>query len=227
MALLNTSLWDSFLPGSTDASTDAGGIDVSQVIDQALWDLHADSRANLTFWDEAQLYQWLDEAVKRLASIACVFVGRYAAVLTVQGQAAYSHPPQHVSTLHVSLGSTALRPASTMELEARNPAYQTAQGTPAYWYENLLGSDSIALAPVPDTSDVTIPQIYAGWPTGLDMSQTVVAAPAPLKGYLGMALLAEAYGIEGEMEMRDVAAHCRGRLGLYHMLFKQYYGAGS
>jgi hypothetical protein len=226
MALLNTSLWDSILPGAAETALDAGGVDVSEVIDQALWDLHAASRADLVFWTEAQLIQWLDEAVKRLASAACVFVGRFTATLTVQGQAGYSHPPQHVSTLHVSLNSTALRPAATLELEAKDPAYQTTQGTPAHWYEDLLGLGSLGLAPVPDTSDVTMPQIYEGWPAALDPGQTMVAAPAPLKGYLSMALLAEAYGIEGEMEAPDIAAHCRGRLDLYRALLQHYYGVG-
>jgi hypothetical protein len=226
MALLNTSLWDSILPGSTESSVDAGGVDISQVIDQALWDLHAASRADLVFWTEAQLIQWLDEAVKRLASVACVFVGRFTGVLTVDGQAAYAHPPQHVSTLHVSLGTTALRPAATLELEAKDPAYQTTEGTPTHWYEDLLGLGSLGLAPVPDTSDLTIRQIYEGWPAALDPGQTMVAAPAPLKGYLGFYLLSEAYGIEGEMESPDIAAHCRGRLDLYHALLQHYYGKG-
>jgi hypothetical protein len=225
MALLNTSLWDSILPGATETSSDAGGVDVTQVIDQALWDLHAASRADLVFWTEAQLIQWLDEAVKRLSAIACVFVGR-SVTLTVASQAAYTHPSQHVSTLHVSLGTTALRPAATLELEAKDPAYQTTEGTPTHWYEDLLGVGSLALAPVPDESDVNLARIYEGWPDALDVQQTVVAAPGPLKGYLGMCLLAEAYGIEGEMESPDIAAHCRGRLDLYHALLQHYYGAG-
>jgi hypothetical protein len=225
MALLNTALWDSILPGAAETSSDAGGVDVSAVIDQALWDLHAESRSDLVFWTESQLYQWLDETVKRLSAIACLFVGR-SITLTVEGQAGYTQPPQHVSTLHVSLDTEALKPASTLELEAKDPGYQTTQGTPENWYEDLLGLGSLALCPVPDTSDVNLPRIYEGWPDKLEAGQTMLSAPAPMKGYLGMALLAEAYGIEGEMEMPEVAAHCRGRLELYHALFQQYYGRG-
>lgn len=45
----------------------AGEIQTTGVIDQLLPSLHADSRANLYFWSEADLIQWMDEALKGLA----------------------------------------------------------------------------------------------------------------------------------------------------------------
>jgi hypothetical protein len=226
MGLLNTGLWDDFLPGDTDTNSDvnAGGIDSAQVIDEALWSLHAATRADLVFWTEAQLLQWLDEAVKRLASIAGVFIGRNVG-LTGIGTATAALPIQHIATLHVSVDGVAIRPANTMELEARDEAYQTTQGTPDSWYEDLLGHGVLGLAPVPD-AELPLAEIYEGWPTALDIGQTIVAGPAPLKGYLGMCLLAAAYGTEGELEMPDVAAHCRGRVEMYHQMMRSYYGAG-
>ncbi len=226
MALLNTGRWDSFLPGDTDPNSDtnAGGIDIAQVIDEALWSLHAASRADLVFWTETGLIQWLDEAVKRLASIAGVFIGR-SVTLTAPGSATSALPLQHIATLHVTVDGVSIRPANTMELEARDTAYQTTQGTPDAWYEDLLGAGVLGLAPVPD-SELPLAEIYEGWPTALDAGQTMVAAPAPFKGYLAMCLLAEAYGTEGELEAPDIAAHCRGRVAMYHELMQSYYGVG-
>lgn len=228
MALGNTTLWGSILPGGVAGELPDGGIDTTQVIDDLLPSLHAATRADLTFWTEGQLIQWMDEALKRLARVACVFVGRAANTLTVAAQATYTLPPRHVATLHASYLAAQLRPSGTRELEARDPAYQTTAGTPAYWYQDLQGNTAIGLAPVPDTSDQAIPMIYEGWPPELDAGRqnTLVAAPPPLKGYLAFSILAQVYGTEGEMEMPDLAAHCRARRDLYDQLFVSYYGKG-
>lgn len=225
MALLNSGTWDSFRPGETDASADAGGVDIGQVLDEALWSLHAGSRADLTFWTEAQLIQFLDYAVRRLATIAGVFIGRDDSGRTVAGTATLALPIDHISTLHVTVNGESLRGASTMELEARDEAYLTTQGPPDAWYEDLLGNGVLGLAPVPDDIYV-VAEIYVGWQPQLDLQQSMVSGPPPLKGYLAMCLLAEAYGKEGEAEMPDVAAHCRGRMEMYHQMFQTYYGAG-
>ena len=227
MPLGNTTLWGSLLPGTTDPSADAGGTDGAIVIDQALPTLHADSRANLTFWSEAELVQWMDEALKRASRKFPLFIGRSASTLTVPAQATYALPSQHVMTLHVSLGTEALRRSSTEDLEARDPSYQTTAATSDapvdHWYEDRIGSSSIGLAPVP-SAEIPLPIIYAGWPNQLDPSSMLIAAPAPIKGYLAMAMLAEAYGKEGESEMPDVAQHCRGMAGLYENVFQGLYG---
>lgn len=228
MSLLNTTLWGSLLPGGTGTDAPDGSLDTTEVIDHLLPDLHAESRAALTFWAEAELIRWLDEGLKRLSRIACVFVGRDTSILTVAGQAAYNLPARQVATLHVSLEAAPLRPANMLELEMRDPAFASAEGTPDHWYEDNLGAAKVALAPVPDTVDLSVPVIYAGWPPEIDAGKqnTMVEAPAPLKAYLAMCALAEAYGQEGEMEMPDVAAHCRGRMAMYEQLLASYYGEG-
>lgn len=231
MSLGNTTLWGDVLPGGPlSGDSQAGDIDTTQVIDELLATLHVNSRAELApWWTEAELIEWMDEALKRLSRVACVFVGRQGSQpLTVATQAQYTLPVQHVATLHVSYGAASLRPANMMELEARDPAFQTTLGTPDHWYEDLLGMAAFGITPVPVLSDIPLPMIYEGWPTALDPGggQTLVPAPPPLKGYLAMAVIAQAYGAEGEMEAPDIAQHCRGRLDLYETLLQTYYGKG-
>lgn len=227
MSLLNTTLWGDVLPGGPGGEQPVPGIDVDQVIEECLPSLHAATRADLVFWTAGNLLEWADEALKRLAMIAGVFVTR-ATTLTVPTHGTYTSPDRHISTLHVSLDSTPLRPAGTVELEARDTNYLTTPGTPDHWYQDLLGMDVIGLVPVPN-QESSLATIYEAWPSTVDAGgqNTSVPAPAPLKGYLAMYLLAEAYGREGEMEMPDVAAHCRGRLDLYHQIFQTYYGKGN
>lgn len=223
MALLNTGIWDSFRPGETVASAESGGIDIGQILDEALWSLHASSRADLVFWTEAELIQFLDYSVRRLATKVAVFIGRSTGV-TIASTAAVALPTEHIATIHVSVNGVSIRPACTMELEARDEDYLTTEGTPDAWYEDLLGSGVIGLAPVPDAV-YTMTEIYSGWQPQLDKLQPLVAGPPPLKAYLTMCLLAECYGKEGEMEMPDVAAHCRGRVAMYEEMMQAYYGA--
>jgi hypothetical protein len=213
------------MPGGPIGAGAVASLDNNQVIDEILPTLHAASRADLSSWSEADLIQWADEAVKRLARTACVFVGRSTAITTVPGQATYTLPADHISTLHVAYSTQALRGANAIELEGRDEGWKTTQGTPASWYEDLLGMATIGLAPVPDAAQ-PLPVVYEGFPEALDAGkqQTMVPAPAPLKAYIGMSVIAAAYEREGEMEMPDVAAHARGRLQLYEQMLTTYYG---
>ena len=224
MGLLNASLANDILPGETGGVA-GGEIDVAQVIDELLPSLHSDSRANLIWWTDNELLQWADESLKRLSRLAMVFVGRAGAALTVPGTAAHAVPERHVSTLHVSYDGDPLRPSTQTELEALDSAYRTRAGTPTRWYQELLGMASTGLYPVPDAEEA-IGTVYEGFPVEVNASQTLVAAPGPLRGYLAMAILAEAYGREGQAEAPDIAVHCRGRLELYHSIFQAYFGVG-
>lgn len=203
-------------------------IDTTAVIQSILPDLHADNLADLYFWTEGELIRWEDECVKRLARVAAVFVRRDASLVTVAGQASYSLPPRHVTSLHVSLGTVPLRPANMEELEGLDTDFRTTPGTPERWYEDKLAAPEVAFAPVPDAAGVPLPIVYNSWPPELDASKvnTSLPAPAPVKGYIAMAVLGAAYQIEGESEMPDVASHCRGRLELYERTFQAYFGKG-
>lgn len=213
-------------------------IDTSLVIDGVLPDLHADSRPNLTFWTPAELIRFADEALKRLARVCGIFVVRDTSTGIVVGEANYPLPPRHVATLHVSCGGVTLRPGNQAELEARDEYFQTTPGTPDHWYEDLTGNPEIALTPVPATglrrrsvrpragNALTI--VYNSWPPELDAAEAnhTVQAPAPLKSYLAMAVVAAAYAEESESEMPDIAAHCKGRMEMIEQALAGYYGRG-
>lgn len=227
MSLPNTTLWGDILPGGPTDDTASVGIDTGQVLDELLPSLHAANRTELTFWTEANLIEWMDEALKRLAVKAMVFVGRSATTLTAPAQATYGNPLRHISTLHVSVDARPLVPGNTTELEARDEDFETTAGDPDHWYQDLLGQETIGLTPVPEEEEL-LAVIYEGWPAALDpgKQQTFVAGPAPLKGYLAMCVLREAYGREGESEMPDVAMHCAARAQMYEDIFTRYYGPG-
>jgi hypothetical protein len=204
----------------------AGEIDTTHVITELLPSLHADSADNLTFWTKSDLILWMDDGLKRMARVAGCFLERDLSITASAGRATYPLPQRHDATLHVSFGSSPLRPASMIELEARNADFQTAAGTPDHWYEDGQGQN-IGLAPVPSSAG-TLPMVISAWPPALDAAQvnTLVQAPAPFAGYLAFYALAKAYGREGEAEMPDVAAHCEERCRMWEQVFERYYGRG-
>lgn len=226
MGLFDSELWGSALPGGLAINLTAGSIDTRAVVDSALPLLHADTRANLTFWSETDLIEWMDEGLKRLSRVAGVFVEMDSSINTVNGTATYALPERHNASLYISYGNAPLRPASMIELEMRDAAFQTTTGTPDHWYEDGQGPN-VGLSPVP-TSAVNVPLVMSCWPPVLDDAQLnrLVQAPAPLAGYLLMYTLSKAYGREGESEMPDVAAHCSARCDMYTQMFTKYYGAG-
>lgn len=206
----------------------AGEIDTQAVITSLLPALHSDTRAHLNFWSEADLIQWIDEGLKKLARTAGIFAERDVSTTTAAGTATYPLPSRHLSTLHISYGSTSLRPAAMVELEARDEGFQSTPGQPTHWYEDKLGLGTVGLSPVPSDAGITVPVVMNCAPLDIDAAKmnTLVQAPAPLKGYLSFAVLAEAYGREGESEQPDLAAHCRSRVQLYDQLLQHYYGPG-
>jgi hypothetical protein len=206
----------------------AGEVNTTTVLANLLPDLHSDSMGNLTYWTQAQLIQICDEVAKRLAHAAMIFVERDTSISTAGGTATYSLPARHSATVHVSYGTTPLRPATVIELEARDPNFQTTPGQPDHWYEDDIGITAIGLSPVPTAGDVSVPLIAAMLPPDLDVGQgnVLLQAPAPVAGYLGFGVLAGAYGGEGESEIPDLAAHCRAKLGFYEKIFQHYYGPG-
>ena len=206
-------------------------IDTQALITELLPALNADSRSQLLSWTQDHLEQWIDDGLKRLARYAAVWVERDTSNTTANGTAEYSLPARHIATLHASYGTRPLRPASSIELEMRNPSYRTAAATadlpPAYWYEDLEGGSLIGVTPVP-IARVSLPLVCTMWPPAIDTAEvnTTVEAPQPLAGYLAMCVLAKAYGRESEMEMPDAAQHCEARLELYEHVFQHLYGPG-
>lgn len=206
-------------------------IDTQQLITELLPSLNADSRANLSQWTEQHLEEWIDDGLKRLARRTGVFVERDTSISTANGTRTYSLPARHLATRHVSYGTKPLRPASTIELEMRDPNYRTVAATvsvpPSHWYEDLEGGTAIGITPVPAAA-VSLPLVATVFPPEIDTAETntTVEAPAPLAGYLAMYALKEAYGREGHMEMPDAAMHCAARCQFYEEVFLHLFGPG-
>lgn len=215
----------SLLPGESDSNPGSTLVDISEIITFLLPPLHANAIADLTFWSECELIQWIDAGVKRLARAAGLFIGRSVDVTTTIGQGTYALPSQHVSTIHASYDGAPLRPSSTGELEARNPDYQTAQAPPERWYQDTLGLARIGLAPVPD-QQLVLDVLYHGFPQAVDCAKTHTTIPLPdaLEPAIELYVIREAYSKEGDAHAPDIAAAAGDLAGLYERVAAEYWG---
>ena len=227
MSTGDTGLWGGVVPGGP--FDPLGGIDRQVVLDAILPTLHADTVANLTFWTESQLYEWMDEALKRLARVTGIFVGRDVSQATVPGQSSYTLPYNHVSTYHVSLGAAPLRPANTLELEMRNPIYRIAsadaENPPSHWYEDLEGNKAIGITPVP-VAVAPVNLIVAAWPTMIPAAGAIVQAPQLVAQYVAFFVIHMALSGEDEAAAPDVASAAKSMCDLLEQTFKSYWGQG-
>ncbi len=199
-------------------------ISIATAITNLLPALNADALANLIWWTETELYEFAEEAARRLARSAAVFV-ETEQIAVSGGTASYTLGARSIATVHVSLGNTRLRPASVRELEALDTGWEATTGTPKRW-THALGIDSIRIYPEP-TAGGTLEVVHHQHPPEITSAAPTVAAPAPLAGYFGQAILAAARAKEGDAAMPEVAAHARERLALYERVCQAYWGGGA
>lgn len=214
-------------PGETGHGDE---INATGILTGILPTLHSSDFATLYNWTEAELYGYLDEGLKRLSRIACVWTGRVSSILTSAGQPLYSVPARHVASLHISHAETPLRPANQLELEMRDPDYRTTPATalrPAsHWYPDLLNGGQFGVSPVPASTGNALPVVYNGYPPAVSSIAPLIAAYLPLESYLGMYVIWRAYQKEHEAEMADVAAQAKAVCELFEGVLVKLYGKG-
>lgn len=205
----------------------SGEINTTAVTDRLLPDLHSDTYANLTFWSQAQLINFMDEAAKHLSRSSMMFVERDTSQNTAPGTPSYTLPSRHNATVHVSVGGVPMRPGTTVEMEARDQGFQTTPGTPDHWYEDDQATTAISLCPVPNFV-AQLAMVCSMFPPDLDQAQlnVLLQAPAPVAIHLQYSVLAKAYGKESETEEPDLAQHCQAHVALLEQLFTHLYGEG-
>jgi hypothetical protein len=200
-------------------------VSVSGIITSLAAALNAASVATLTSWSETELYQWADEAVKRLARAAGVFVTRTEIPIAALDNT-IPLPAGHTGTIHVSLDGAILRPANESELSARDSDWENATGVVSRYTADTNGLDSLRVYKTP-TADGTIALIAREHPADLAAASPNLAAPDPIGLYLRYLILAEARKREGDECMPDVAAHYQERLKLLDTVMQAYWGGGQ
>jgi len=203
----------------------AVGINVGDVIQRLLPSLNVYSVADLTHWTEGELYEYADDAVKRLARTLGLFVERNTIAVS-SGAALYNAPARHLDTIHASLGGANLRPAKVRELEALDATWQGSSGTVDRYTPDFQGTEKIRLYKTPAAGG-TLAVIYHQYPAELSQASRTLPAPSVFEDYLTWAILAQARAKEGDAAMPEVAKHAAERQSQFEDLIAQMWGTAQ
>jgi len=193
--------------------------------DQLLPLLGASTTADLVFWTEAELLQWINEGLKKLGRTVAIFVERRTASVS-GGDPTYTLDARHVASLHVSLGNALLRPANVRELEGLSATWLTDSGTPErYLQDHGAGMDEIRLYKSP-TAGGTLAIVEREAPSDIVITADL-PLPDPVSDFLLFFALAEARRKESDGAMPEVAAVCDQVLALYEGTLLEYWGVAQ
>jgi len=204
----------------------ASGLNLIPMLRDLLPLLQAEDFPALVFWSETELYQLTDEVAKRLARNVGGFVERDASTALVVGTAQYAMPARHLSTLHLSLGSTALRARSTGELEGLDPFWvEVTSSTVAAWIQDQIGTEMFRVFPTPASgASGNLALIFHRYPAEITVSTSVIQAPGCVREYFTFAVLGEARGMESQAAMPEVAEWCGQMTAMLERVFRGYWG---
>jgi hypothetical protein len=174
----------------------------------------------------SELYQWADEAAKKLAYLAGAFTAWDTSITVSAGTAVYNEPATHVFTIAAWLGSNPLRITPVRELWALDATWPATTGLSTRCSMDAGAVGTITLYPKP-TVGGTLGQVIQEFPGTIALGSSTVALPSVLQDYFSYAMLAGARGKESDAAMEDMAEHFEERLRLYEQVIGHLYGPGQ
>jgi hypothetical protein len=203
------------------------GVDLANTITNILPTLGATSLADLDWCTQAELFQWADEAAKRLSHRIGVFVARDTSTKLTAGTAVYPTPTGHVDTIHVTVvPTTKLLPSSVQELASLDSTWPATSGPATRYSMDGGGNGTILVYAIPTAAGVLavimheyLPQIQAG--------ASAIPVCSPVADYFGYTMLAGARRKESDHTMADMADHFDQRVEMYEKVLTHYFGEGQ
>lgn len=215
----------------TQGTQPAAGVINASVLVQDLWPpLNAISAADAVFWTEGEMYQWFNEAGRRLSGRVGVYVVHDTSLSSLSTVRVYALPAAHNGTIQADLAGLVLKPRTVQEEEALDAAWLTTSGAPvAFLQDDAGGVTEISLAPAPDVAS-------AGQTIGLLMRSSLadvsavggflIASPA-LSEYFTFYVLGEARAKEGRAQMPEISAWFRALCGQLEKVVSGYLGEAA
>lgn len=202
------------------------GVDLANVLADILPALGATSFGDLDWATQGELFQWLDEANKRLGNRAGFWVERYGNQTLNVATASVSVPVGHVDTIHVSFNGSKLRPAGVRELAALDPSWPSTTGpAPARFSMDAGAPGTITTYPITNTLG-TLAIVYQRFQPTVVSGSSVIPIPTPVEDYFGYSVMQEARRKESDAAMPDMADHFGQRVDLYLQVIEHLWGPG-
>jgi hypothetical protein len=189
----------------------------------------AELATNALWLTLTELYQFGDDAAKRLSHSAAVFLVVDASINVLAATPSYPLPAAHVFTVMawiVYSGAPVqiLRPTSVGQLFALDANWAATTGSPTRVSLDAAPVGNATLYPIPIAIG-TLDQICQEFPAIAYGSSSVPVCPL-LQDYFSYALLAGALDKESDNAKPEVAMHCQERMKLYEAVAVHLWGPG-
>jgi len=191
--------------------------------------LNAGGAADLVFWTQAELYEYVDEAAERLARTCGVFVQRNTTIVTEVDLGAYSLPPTQIATIQADLAGLVLEPRTVAELEAFDSSWPNTVGPPVSFVQNVQGLAGIVVYPACDSNNggKTLGLVLTVFPPTISLTAATLNAPTCVREYFTFRALEAARGKQSKAEMPDVAAWMGKQAGMLEQVMTELWGAAQ
>lgn len=196
------------------------------VLPNAMAALQAATAADLDLCTVANLWEWADEELRRLARTFALFVERADGQAAGAGQFVYALPAGHLATLQLEFNGRVLRPANVHELESGDAGWEDASSFPPTRYvPDWQGADNVRLYPIPNKAG-TWAVLYELEPPSVSAAQPSAPLAAPVADIVALRVIAEARRREGDSQMPEAVSACEQLIGMYEAVMRAYYGGG-
>jgi hypothetical protein len=180
----------------------------------------------------AQLYQYADEAAKKIAYKSGVFLELDTSITVTAATAVYEEPATHIYTLAAALAMTGvtapqiLRPAAVRELWALDATWSTTAGNATRFSMDAGSVGTITLYPNP-LQGGTLNQIIEEYPATVALGASTLGVATVLQDYFSYSMLATARGKESDSRQAEMADHYAQRCQMYEAIIEHLFGAGQ
>lgn len=208
------------------AAASLGNVNSATLINNLWPPLNAASEVDAVFWTESELREWFNEAGRRLAGMAGVFVSRDTSLSSSVGVSSYGLPSAHQATIQADLAGAVLRPRTVHEVEALDATWPTTAGEPAAFLEDVEGVKKITLYPLPNLAAdaLAINLLIRSIPSEVTVASGYLAVSPALAEYFTFQILAEARAKEGRAQMPEISAWLHGIANDYVEVCRNYLG---
>lgn len=181
------------------------------------------------------LYQFADEAAKRLAWTCGIFKVFDSSVAIANGTGPVTLPPGHVFTAfaYIDYGAGViqiLRLTNVEQLYALDAGWTSLAGSPTRlsFDAGAPGSGGLGIATLypSATASGSLNQVIQQTPPTVQAGASVLQVTPCIQDYFTYALLEQALAKESDHARPEVSAHATERMRLYEKVFQQYYGPG-
>jgi hypothetical protein len=177
-----------------------------------------------------ELFQYADDAAKRLARTTALFLTYDASIGANVGQATYALPAGFVFSesawLNYGASTQQLRPTSAAELWALDQAWPATNGYTTRISFDAADANHAVLYPIPAAGGATLAQIIGVVPPTITSGASTLAVPEVVQDFVTCALIAGARSKESDSAMPEVSAHLAERMAMLEKVFQAYWGTG-